>query len=125
MDDPVCCFQYKNDAKYFVRGLSDRLAQHGRELHPAKTRLIEFGRHAKADCKIRGQGKPETFDFLRMTHFRDQSGKGRFRVGRKTAGKRVNRTLGRITQALRKRWRDNRHETARWLGRFINGWLNH
>lgn len=121
----MCCFQYKKDAKYFVRGLSDRLARHGLEPHAAKARLIEFGRHAKADCKIQGQGKPGTFDFLRMTRFRDQSGKGPFRVGRKTAGKRINRTLGRITQVLRKRWRDNRHETARWLARVINGWLIH
>ncbi len=39
--------------------------------------------------------------------------------------KRVNRTLRRIKERLRERWHDNRHETADWLGRVINGWLNH
>ena len=124
-DDFVFGFQYKGDARRFLRDLSDRLAQHGLELHPAKTRLIEFGRYAKADRKIRGQGKPETFDFLGMTHFCDQSRKGRFRVGRKPSRKKVNRTLRRITQALRNRWHDNRHETAKWMDRVINGWLNY
>ena len=84
-----------------------------------------FERIEKADRKSRGQGKPETFDFLGMTHFCDQSGKGRLRVDRKPARNRVHRTLRRTTQALRKRWHDNRHETAKWLGRVINGWLNY
>lgn len=124
-DDFVCGFEHKGDAKRFLRDLSDRLAQYELELHPGKTRLIEFGRFAKADRKNRGQGKPETFDFLGMTHYCDQSRKGRFRVGRKPSRKRVNRTLRRINEALRKRWHDNRHDTARWLGRVINGWLNY
>lgn len=117
-------FQYMEDTKLSRRDPCDRLAQHGLELHPPKTRFIEIGRHAEADRKVRGQGKPGTSDFLGMTHFCDQSRNERFRIGRKSARKRVNRTLRRITQALRKRWHDYRHETARWLGRDIDGWLN-
>ncbi len=124
-DDFVCGFQHLGDAKRFLRDLGERLAHYGLELHPDKTRLIEFGRFARADRRKRGQGKPETFDFLGMTHFCDQSRKGRFRVGRKPSGKRVRRTLRRIKEELRMRWHDNRHETARWLGRVINGWLNY
>ena len=40
----------------------------GLELHPEKTRLIEFGRYAAEHRKRRGEGKPETFDFLGFTH---------------------------------------------------------
>ena len=71
-DDFVCGFQHEGDAKRFLRDLGERLARFGLELHPGKTRLIEFGRFAKADRRRRGQGKPETFDFLGMTHFCDQ-----------------------------------------------------
>ncbi len=124
-DDFVCGFQHEGDAKRFLRDLGERLALFGLELHPDKTRLIEFGRFAKANRRNRGQGKPETFDFLGMTHFCDESRKGRFRVGRKPSRKRVNRTLRRIKERLRERWHDNRHDTAAWLGRVINGWLNH
>ncbi len=124
-DDFVCGFQHEGDAKRFLRDLGERLAQYGLELHPGKTRLIEFGRYAKANRRTRGQGKPETFDFLGMTHFCDQSRKGRFRVGRRPSRKRVNRTLRGIAERLRKRWHDNRHETAKWLGRVIDGWLNY
>ena len=124
-DDFVCGFQHLGDAKRFLRDLGERLAHYGLELHPDKTRLIEFGRFARADRRERGQGKPETFDFLGMTHFCDQTRKGRFRVGRKPSRKRVHRTLRRIREELRKRWHDNRHETAKWLGRVINGWLNY
>ena len=124
-DDFVCGFQHEGDAKRFLRDLGERLARFGLELHPDKTRLIEFGRHAKANRRKRGLGKPETFDFLGMTHFCDQSRKGRFRVGRKPSRKRVNRTLRRIKERLRTRWHHNRQDTARWLGRVINGWLNY
>ena len=92
---------------------------------PNKTRLIEFGRFARVNRRKRGQGKPETFDFLGMTHYCEQTRKGGFRVGRKPSRKRVRRTLRRIKEALRMRWHDNRHETAKWLGRVINGWLNY
>ncbi len=124
-DDFVCGFQHLGDAKRFLRDLGERLAHYGLELHPDKTRLIEFGRFARANRRKRGQGKPETFDFLGMTHFCDQSRKGWFRVGRKPSRKRVRRTLRRIRETLSKRKHDNRHETARWLGRVLNGWLNY
>ena len=124
-DDFVCGFQHLGDAKRFLRDLGERLAHYGLELHPDKTRLIEFGRFARVNRRQRGQGKPETFDFLGMTHFCDQSKKGWFRVGRKPSRKRARRTLRRIGEALRTRWHDNRHETAKWLGRVLNGWLNY
>ena len=40
----------------------------GLNLHPGKTRLIEFGRFAAEHREIRGEGKLEAFDFLGFTH---------------------------------------------------------
>lgn len=67
-DDWVTGFQYRSDAERFLRELKERFARFGLELHPDKTRLIEFGRFAVHNRKVRGQGKPETFNFLGFTH---------------------------------------------------------
>jgi group II intron reverse transcriptase/maturase len=67
-DDFVIGFQYKADAARFLFALRERLEKFGLKLHPEKTRLIEFGRFAAGDRKKRGEGKPETFDFLGFTH---------------------------------------------------------
>ena len=77
-DDFVCGFQHLGDAKRFLRDLGERLARYGLELHPDKTRLIEFGRFAESEPpQAGGRGKPETFDFLGMTHFCEKTRKGR------------------------------------------------
>ena len=124
-DDFVVGFQHRSEAERFMDDLKERLARFGLGLHPEKTRTVEFGRFAEVDRKKRGQGKPETFDFLGMTHFCGRTRKGRFRVGRRPSRKRMRRTLARIGQALRRRWHEDRHEVARWLGRVISGWLNY
>ena len=63
-DDSIAGFQYQTDADRFLENLRERLAKFGLELHPDKTRRIEFGRFAEENRKRRGEGKPETFDFL-------------------------------------------------------------
>jgi len=68
-DDLVVGFQHRADAERFLSEFRDRLVRFGLELHPDKTRLIEFGRFAVRNRKQRGQGKPETFTFLGFTHF--------------------------------------------------------
>jgi nucleoid DNA-binding protein len=67
--DFVMGFQYEKEAKEFLDALRERLREFHLELHPDKTRLIEFGRFAERDRSQRGQGKPETFDFLGFTHW--------------------------------------------------------
>ena len=73
----------------------------------------------------RGVGKPETFDFLGVTHYCTTTRRGRFRLGRKPVAKRVNRTLARIGEVLRKRWHHDIWEVGKWLGRVCEGWLNY
>ena len=124
-DDFVIGFQNQWEAENFLSDLKSRLARFGLALHPDKTRLIAFGRFAIARRKERGLGKPETFDFLGMTHFCVKTLRGKFRVGRKPSRKRLKRTLRRIKDELRRLMHLSKHEVAKWLGRVINGWLNY
>ena len=124
-DDFVVGFQRKQDAERFLHDLKERLGQFELELHPDKTRLIEFGRFAMADRRARGERRPETFDFLGFTHYCRKKRNGKFGLGRKPIAKRVTRTLNRIKGELRKRMHEDVHETARWLGQVVNGWLNY
>ena len=124
-DDFVVGFQHKRDAEQFLNDLKGRLECFGLDLHPDKTRLIEFGRFARKNRQHRGLGKPETFDFLGFTHYCKKDRKGRFQLGRKPVAKRMTRTLKRIKEELRRRMHRSVEETGKWLGQVLNGWLNY
>ncbi len=78
-----------------------------------------------ANRRARGQGKPETFDFLGFTHYCAKDRNGRFQLGRKPMVKRMTRTLKRIKEVLYRRRHLPKTQTAHWLGRVIDGWLNY
>ena len=124
-DDYVAGFQPREDAERFLGEPKERLGQSGLELHPGKTRLLEFRKYAEADRRKRGEGRPETFDFLGMTHFCRRTRTGRFGLGRKPVAKRMRHTLKAIRTKLRKRMHADELETARWLGMVLRGWYNH
>jgi group II intron reverse transcriptase/maturase len=124
-DDIIVGFQYEWEARRFWNEFRERLAAHGLELHPEKTRLIEFGRYAATNRKRNGRGKPETFDFLGFTHACGQTRKGRFIVLRLTMRKRLRAKLLDINSRLRQRWHDPVPEVGRWLGSIIRGHLNY
>jgi group II intron reverse transcriptase/maturase len=92
-DDLVVGFQHRADAEQFLREFQERLEKFGLEIHPEKTRLIEFGRFAEGNRKQRGEGKPETFTFLGVTHYCGRNSKGSFVVWRRTAAKRMRAKL--------------------------------
>lgn len=122
-DDVVLGFQYQHDAQNFLSGFTARLGQFGLTLHPEKTRLIEFGRFAAEDRQRRGEGRPETFEFLGFTHIcgrtRDRK---RFKVCRLTMKKRLRTTLKRVKQELRWRMHDPIPEVGRWLRSVVIGY---
>ena len=124
-DDFVVGFQHKRDAERFLRDLKGRLATFSLELHPNKTRLIEFGRFADMDRRARGERRAETFDFLGFTHYCTKARSGNFQLGRKPVGKRVDRTLKRIKAELRRRMHHNPYEVAQWLAKVLTGWLRY
>ena len=124
-DDFVVGFQYQRDAERFLHDVKERMASFSLELHPDKTRLIEFGRFAQKNRRARGERRPETFDFLGFTHYCRTTRNGKFGLGRKPVGKRVDQTLRRIGAELRRRMHHNPYEVAKWLGKILNGWLRY
>ena len=66
-DDSVVGFEHHAEAVRFLEDLRKRMEAFSLSLHPDKTRLIEFGRHAAARREKQGLGKPETFTFLGFT----------------------------------------------------------
>jgi RNA-directed DNA polymerase len=120
-DDFIAGFEHKEDADRFLDELRGRFAEFGLELHPDKTRLIEFGRHAARDRSERGEGKPETFDFLGFTHICARSRNGRFWIRRITISKRLRAKLAEVRTQLRQRMHQPLPEQGRWLATVVAG----
>src|ERR1700719_3727327 len=114
-DDNVIGFQHLADADRFLTEFRERLKKFGLELHPDKTRRIEFGRFAEINRTKRGEGKPETFDFLGFTHISGKDRNGSYAVKRKTISKRMRGKLLEIKQQLRRRMHDPVARTGAWL----------
>jgi group II intron reverse transcriptase/maturase len=125
-DDAVLGFENRDEAESCRRELQEQMRKVGLELHPEKTRMIEFGKFAEVNRKRRGEGKPETFDFLGFTHMCGKTRTaGRYTVKRKTIGKRMRAKLQDIRQKLRQRMHDAVPETGKWLRSVIQGHLNY
>jgi hypothetical protein len=95
------------------------------ELHPDKTRLIEFGRYAADRRTRRGQGKPETFTFLGFTHICARSKNGRYWVKRKTDTKRMRAKLKQVNTQIKRRRHPPIPEHRRWLASLVRGHQNY
>jgi RNA-directed DNA polymerase len=125
-DDAVVGFEHRADAERFLNEWKVRLQKFGLELHPDKTRLIEFGRHAAENRKQRGEGKPEVFNFLGFTHMCGKTRKtGRFIVRRKTIQKRLSAKLSELKVELRRRWHQPVAEVGKWLRSVVQGYFNY
>ena len=120
-DDVVAGFEHEDDAWRFRDALRIRMGEFSLTLHPEKTRLIAFGRHAAERRKQAGLGKPETFNFLGFTHICGRSRRGGFALKRIS---RRDRTRAKL-QAIKEDLRRNRHKTipeqGRWLARVVGG----
>jgi group II intron reverse transcriptase/maturase len=125
-DDAVLGFQYREDAEKFLEQLRERVRKFGLELHPEKTRLIEFGRYAAERRAKHGEGKPETFNFLGFTHICGKNHEtGYFMVLRKTIGKRMAAKLKQIRRQLRVRLHEKTKGTAEWLQSVVRGYFQY
>jgi RNA-directed DNA polymerase len=122
-DDFVVGFQHLGDARQFLNDLRERFAKFNLELHPDKTRLIEFGRFAAPDRKQRGLPKPETFDFLGFTHICGKTKDGRFWLRRVTITKRLRAKLKQVKAELRRRRHLPIPDQGRWLASVVRGHL--
>ena len=124
-DDLVLGFQHENDARRFLDAMRARFEEFALQLHPDKTRLIEFGRYAAADRERRGLGKPETFNFLGFTHICGRSRRGKFLLKRKSRRDRVRAKLKEIKQELWRQMHWPIPEQGRWLAQVIRGFFNY
>jgi RNA-directed DNA polymerase len=120
-DDFVVGFEHRQDAERFLVALRERLARFALELHPAKTRLIEFGQFADQNRRARGDGKPETFNFLGFTHSCAKKRNGRFTVLRQTMRSRRQVKLHAVKAALRRRLHRPIPEQGRYLRAVVAG----
>jgi len=122
-DDFVVGFEFESDARRFWDALRARLEEFALSLHPDKTRLIEFGRHA-ADRRARaGFGKPETFKFLGFVFICGKSRRGKFLVHRKSRRDRMRAKLAEVKKELRKRMHQPIPEQGRWLAQVVRGYF--
>ncbi len=98
-DDFVMLFACKEDAERVHEVLGKRLAKFGLELHPDKTRLIDFrppAERAGAETTL-----PTTFVFLSFLHVWGKSRKGNATMWQRTAKDRLARTLKAINAQCR------------------------
>jgi group II intron reverse transcriptase/maturase len=102
IDDFVICFQYRSDALRVQEALGKRLEKFGLALEPSKTKLVEFGRFAQRDAPKRGRKRPETIYFLGFTLYCTRNLKGNFKVGMRTEKSRLQRSLLRLRDLMRR-----------------------
>jgi len=124
-DDFIIGFEHEIDAKHFLALLRERMGKFALALHPEKTRLIEYGRHAAANRRQRGLGKPETFNFLGFTFICGTSRRGRFLIKRKSRSDRMRAKLQEIKQELRKRMHQPIREQGKWLKQVVDGYFRY
>jgi RNA-directed DNA polymerase len=120
-DDYVAGFEHRDDAERFLSDLRERFAEFDLELHPEKTRLIEFGRFAADNRARRGDRKPETFEFLGFTHRCAKTRNGRFKLKRVTSKKKMRAKLRAVKAEMRRRLHLPIPEQGRWLASVLAG----
>jgi group II intron reverse transcriptase/maturase len=125
-DDFVMGFQYRREAERFLEEMKERFAEHGLEIHSEKTRLIEFGRFAETNRAKRGEGKPETFDFLGFTHICSRTRENNcFTIRRKTIAKRLRAKLKEVREKLMLRRHEPVPVLGKWLRSVVQGHVNY
>jgi RNA-directed DNA polymerase len=102
IDDFVLCFQYRSDALRVQEALRKRLGRFGLALAPAKTKLVELGRFAQAHAGKRGRRRPKTIYFLGFTLYCTRNHKGNFKVGFRTEKSRIQRSLSKLRDLMRR-----------------------
>jgi group II intron reverse transcriptase/maturase len=122
-DDIVAGFEHQSDAARFLTELRERVEKFALSLHPEKTRLIEFGRHAAEHRAGRGLGKPETFNFLGFTHICGRSRRGGFLLQRKTRRDRMRAKLRALKAELKRRMHEPIPQQGRWLAQVVRGYF--
>jgi RNA-directed DNA polymerase len=124
-DDFVIGFREESDARRCLAALKGRFVKFGLELHPEKTRLIEFGRYAEERRAKRGDGPPETFDFLGFTHISGKTRRGDYTIHRKTSRKKFQAKLSDLKDKLKRRIHEDLAQVGAWMQGVLRGWCQY
>jgi RNA-directed DNA polymerase len=124
-DDFVIGFREESDARRCLADLKERFSKFGLELHPEKTRLIEFGRYAEERRAKRGAGPPETFDFLGFTHISGKTRRGDYTIHRRTSRKKFQAKLKDLKIKLARMRHADVAIVGKWLESVIRGWYRY
>ena len=93
-DDFVIMVEKEEDSEWIMEKLAERLSRCNLQLSAEKSKIVKFGRNSSS-------GMGNTFDFLGFTHFNDKTRKGYYKVGRKTARKKLNKSLKEMNMWLK------------------------
>ena len=124
-DDLVAGFQHQADAERFLRDFQERLAKFGLEVHPEKTRLIEFGRFAASARRKRGRESRKHSRSSGSPHFCGTNSRGHFVVWRHTAAKRMRAKLHAIKQEMRRMMHEPVALVGAWLKDVVAGYYRY
>lgn len=124
-DDIVMGFEHRKDAEDFRKALEERLRKFKLELHPEKTRLLEFGRYAAERRYRHREPRPETFNFLGFVHICGKSRKGSFVVRRHTIAARMRAKLQEVKKQLKTKMHMRPPEQGKWLGSVLRGYYQY
>jgi RNA-directed DNA polymerase len=122
-DDLIVGFEHETDARRFWDAMRERLEEFSLSLHPDKTRLIEFGRHAARQRAQRGLGKPETFKFLGFIFICCKTRRGKFQIKRKSRRDRMRAKVQEIKEEMRRRMHQSIPEQGQWLRQVVTGYF--
>jgi len=100
-DDFVMLFIHRDDAERVLAVLGKRLGKYGLQLHPDKTRLVDFRYRRPVQHTSDGSTLATSFNFLGFAHVWGRSRKGKVVVRQLTAKDRFARTLKAFTQQCR------------------------
>ena len=121
----MVCFQYKWEAEQYYERLKHRMGHFGLSLAEEKCRLIEFGRFAEKNRKQRGQGKPETFDFLGFTHVCSHHKSGKFKVQRRTSRKKFTRKCKEMHRKIGLLREEKTVDIIKWINQVLVGYYHY
>ena len=96
-----------------------------RELETGPRWAPTWARRGKPRIRTRVHPDGQPRQLSTLPHYCRTTRNGKFGLGRKPVGKRVDQTLRRIGAELRRRMHHNPYEVAKWLGKILNGWLRY
>jgi len=124
-DDIIAGFEHEADARRFLEAMRERLGKFALSLHPDKTRMIEFGRHAAANRERRGLGQAGDLQVPKLHFYLCKSRRGKFLLKGKTRGGRMRAKLQAIKQELRQRRHQPSPVQGKWLRQVFKGYFNY